>query len=127
MDGSDPFMTGGHQILKMRRPHWPKRVPPWTKNDVEVQRVLLQSFPKLMSDDKQRAAAARWVRVIYLYFRAQKTYSEVAEEMNEKIETMHTLIRSIRRAGKGLRSNGSGLRTRRAPIQTSFRKAGETL
>lgn len=117
MDGKDPFMTGGHQIVKIRTVQ--KTIPQWTKNDAKIREILLRSFPYLASNLKQRAKAARWVRAIHLYFRMGLTRGQLAEELGEtledgtlipmKRETVKSLIRTLRRVGSGRRADGTGM------------------
>lgn len=105
-DGQDPFMTGGHQIIKMRTGD--RVVPEWTKSDKEVQKILLRSFPKLRTSPKQRALAGRWAQAIHLYYRMQMTRGQVAAQMKMNLNATKMLIRSINWAGKGLKANGKG-------------------
>jgi hypothetical protein len=76
MDASEPFMRGGHKVVKPR--HKTKVIPDWALDDVKIQEIVLRSFPKLHIDGKQRAGAARWVRVIFLYFRREFTEGQIA-------------------------------------------------
>src|SRR5271157_2995548 len=75
-DGSDPFMTGGHQIHKTRSSN--RKVPEWTTSDKGIQQILLRAFPTLKTNIRQRARAARWARVIYLYYRTRLTKADIA-------------------------------------------------
>src|SRR5579863_3596510 len=90
-DGKDNFMSA-HRILKVRRHK--RIVPEWVFNDKKIKEVLLKSFPKLREDETQRIRAGRWMRVIQLYFRSQKSYRETAEELGEKTRTIEMIIRS---------------------------------
>ncbi len=107
LDGDDPFMVGGHQKSSLRKKE--RIVPEWTKNDKKVREVLLRSFPKLRTDPKQRYQAARWARIIHLYFRMQYTYRQVAAELDMPLKAMESMIRSIKRVAAGRRANGTGL------------------
>ncbi len=107
LDGDDPFMVGGHQKSSLRKKE--RIVPEWTKNDKKVREVLLRSFPKLRTDPKQRRQAARWARIIHLYFRMQYTYRQVADELDMPLKAMESMIRSIKRVAAGKRANGTGL------------------
>lgn len=127
IDGSDPFMTGGHQIMKTRT-EMDREVPAWAKNDAEVQKVLLRSFPKLGANPKQRARAARWARVIHMYFRVQMTHSEIAAELKVPRKTINYLVLRITRAARGESTDGRGPRRKlgrpkksQAVSGTSFR------
>lgn len=104
-DGSDPFMTGGHQIIKIRRI---KREPPeWTKNDEAIQTLLLRSFPKLKKNARQRERAARWVRFIHLYYRMGMTHGQVAAEMHISTNDVRHLRYRISNVSKGKRADGT--------------------
>lgn len=105
-DGSDPFMTGGHQIIKTRRI---KRVQPeWTKSDEEIKKVLLRSFPKLKTNARQRAGAARWTRFIHLYYRMGMTKGQVAAEMGTTTVNVANIRNRMRRVFNGQRANNTG-------------------
>jgi hypothetical protein len=109
-EGSDPFMGGkgggGHQIVGPRKRK--RQVPLWAQNTEKIKAILIRSFPKLKTDLKQRARAARWARVIHLYYRLGWTYTQVAEELEMKPGNLHNMTVSIRRAANGLRANGTG-------------------
>jgi hypothetical protein len=107
LDGDDPFMVGGHQKSHLRTKE--RKVPEWTKNNKKTQQVLLRSFPKLRTDLKQRLQAARWARIIHLYFRMQYTYRQVAAELEMPPRAVDSMIRSIKRVAAGRRANGTGL------------------
>ena len=120
-EGGDPFMSNGHQIVKLRTRK--RTVPAWTRNNKEVQKVLLRSFPKLATDSRQRIRAARWARIIHLYFRLQWTYRQVADELGITPERMHDLIRNICRSAAGLRADGTGRFSLRSEIRACTNKA----
>ncbi len=105
-DGNDPFMTQGHQILKIRRGD--RRIPTWAKDKRKIQAILLRSFPGLRTNIQQRARAARWVVIIQLYFRVQMTLTQVAEETKLPKSLVQSLIRSISRAAAGRKANSQG-------------------
>lgn len=102
-------MTRGHGIKKPRTDD-KKCVPEWALNDKEVQRIVLTSFPKYATDGRQRKSAARWIRVIHLFFRMGMTRGQVAEEMKVSYETVNSTIRAVRRVALGFRANGEGAR-----------------
>lgn len=87
--------------------HPQKRIPLWTKDDAAVQKLLLQVFPKLETDDRQRWNAGHWMQVIQNYFRMNQPASVVADEMAITIPRVRSLIRSIHRAGSGLTTRGT--------------------
>lgn len=106
-DGSEPFMTGGHQILKIRR-GVQKQIPTWANDDKAIKKFLLRSFPKLQTNDRQRRSAARWVRIIHLHFRAGWTRGDIAEELHLSLDSVRSAIRNIKRAASGIRARGTG-------------------
>jgi hypothetical protein len=108
LDGSDPFMSGGHQILVSRRIS--RKIPVWSKSDVKVRELLKQSFPKLTVNPRQRKSAADWARVICLYFRMGLPASHVAAEMAVKPKDVQNIVQRLRLAAAGEQTNGSGRR-----------------
>jgi hypothetical protein len=117
-DSNDPFMTGGHRLLKMRRHQ--RSVPEWVRNENSIREMLLQIFPKLMTNDKQRQRAAVWARVIHLYFRLGYTESYIAGEMETTISRIRSLVRSVYRAQLGVALNSGKPRT--GPVGRPRRK-----
>jgi hypothetical protein len=107
MDGSDPFMTDGHQIISPRSDSR-KKVPAWSKDDDAVKKLLLCSFPKLKTNIKHRAGAARWMRIIHMYYRVGLTVGHIAEELHAKPNVIKRVLISIRRAANG-KSAAKGL------------------
>ncbi len=110
-DGQDPFMTGGHQIIKPRTGN--RETPEWAKSDKKVQALLLRSFPKLKTNARHRAGASRWAVIIQLYFRMHMTRGRVAEETKLPQKTVINLIDCIHRVSKDMKANGKGPRSRR--------------
>jgi hypothetical protein len=104
-DGQDPFMVQGHQIIKTRRDD--RDVPAWAKNNKQIQKILLHSFPKLHTNARQHAGAARWARIIQLFFRMRMTRNQVAEQMELSENVVRRTIQNIRRAASGRRANGT--------------------
>jgi len=104
LDGKDPFMTGGHGIIKStgRSQHNARlqRTPVWATDDKEIQKLLLRSFPKLWIDPVQWERAGRWMRIIQLYFRAGLTSGHIAEEMHLTDKKVRKIISRIRNAAK---------------------------
>jgi len=112
-DAKEGF-TQGHQILVRRtREH---AVPEWTLSDSEVRKVIMRAFPLLKTSSFQRNRAARWARIIHLYFRTRMTASEIAGELGSTRDTVKTTIRNISRVQRGLRADGSGTRKSNAPL-----------
>lgn len=103
----DPYMSGGHQIIKTRQVK--RNIPLWAKNDRNIRQMLLVSFPKLKSNIRQRKKAARWTRIIQLYFRVHKTHGQIADEMGMTLNAVKMVIRAIKWAAEGKRANGSGM------------------
>jgi hypothetical protein len=112
-DGDDSFMAQGHQISKLQKRE--RLVPDWTRSNEEVRRVLLRSFPKLATDAKQRERAARWARIIHLYFRLQYTYRQVAEEIGIGVGNVKFKVASIRRVAAGKSAQGKEPKPRGRP------------
>jgi hypothetical protein len=115
IDSNDPFMSRGHGIKKPRTDD-KKRVPEWALSDKEIQRIVLTSFPKYATDGRQRKSAARWIRVIHLFFRMGWSRGHVAEEMKISYFFVDSTIRAVRRVAQGLRANGEGVRGIVKPI-----------
>jgi len=116
LDASEPFMHGGHKVVKPR--HKIKTIPDWALDDGRIQEIVLRSFPKLRTDAKQRAKAALWVRVIFLYFRREFTEGQIAYFLgtpNEdgtdivpiSINRVRLMIRRIKWAAAGKTWRGS--------------------
>lgn len=102
----DAFVGGGHQVVKARE--YPHATPDWVNNETKIRALLLRAFPKLKTNDRQRASASRWLRVIHLYFRAHYTNTQVAEEMNLRPNQVRCIVRNIRWVYEGKRADGSG-------------------
>lgn len=111
IDSGDSFVGGGHTIIKIRRRK--RKIPEWTRNDSAVKKVLLRSFPKLRVDIRDRTRAARWLRIIYLYFRLQYTHRQISEELELTPTNIKRIIISIRRAGNERKANSGAARSLR--------------
>jgi hypothetical protein len=111
-DGNDPFMTGGHGILRPRilRPSKRKTLAAWATSDEAIQKILLSAFPKHWTNARQMQRAGRWVRIIHLYFRLGMSSGYIAEETGLKRKNVENMIASIRRVARGLRADNRGLR-----------------
>lgn len=133
LDSNDPFMSGGHQIMKTagatQHNARLRRIPVWANNDEQIRQLLLQSFPKLATDPKQRHRAGRWLQVIHLYYRVGYTRGHIAVELKITEDQVRDLIRNITRAANGKRADGTGKRGIRpigrpkkihAPIETTM-------
>ena len=106
LDGQDPFMTGGHQVIKLRQGN--RKTPIWAVNNKQIQELLLRSFPALKTNPKQRMRAARWALFIQLYFRAHVTERQIAERMGVSMNTVKMLARNIRRAAARVKGRPRG-------------------
>lgn len=109
IDSKEPFMVRGHGFIKPRS-NDKKQVDDWTRDDKEVRKVLMRAFPKLATDDRHRCGAARWVRVIHLYFRVHMTRQQVVDEMIGSWPEITRgivghIVRDARQVAKGLTSN----------------------
>jgi hypothetical protein len=108
-DGSDSFVAGGHSVRGGGATRNAARIantPEWVNDDVQVRLILLKVFPKLSSDSRQREQAARWMRVIYLYFRRGFPRAKVAMIMNISMSSVKHLILTISRASEGKNKRG---------------------
>lgn len=103
MDGNDPFLSGGHQIIKVRKRE--KVIPLWALSDTLTRKFLIEVFPNLKTSEKQRKKAGRWARAIHLYYRLGMPHNQVAEEMPIGYGALRSLLRNIRRAANGLTSD----------------------
>jgi hypothetical protein len=89
--------------------------PKWARTDKGIQKIIRLAFPHFETNERQRKFAARWARVIYLYFRVGYTYSQIAEEMklyskipNRPYNTVEMTIKHIQRAAEGKTSGYGG-------------------
>jgi hypothetical protein len=98
------------------------RIPEWTRNDAEVQNLLLRTFPKLETDKRQREQAAWWAAIITLHWRQGRDSGQIADlifatESREVrkifVDRVCDTIKRISRAQKGLRTDGTGRKGRR--------------
>lgn len=103
VDGSDNLMMG-HRVVK-EDVFFNRTCPEWAKHDTQVRGLLLRVFPKLASDATQRKRAAKWMRVITLYFREGRSCSYVAETMGLTEKNVEMTIYRITRRAAGLSSD----------------------
>lgn len=111
-DGSEPFMTGGHQIKETagatQHARRLRKIPVWALDDTQVQILLLRCFPSLKTVPEQRAKAARWARIIHLYYRMGYTAAKTADELGMTVKAITralehmtaTLNRPVRPRGR---------------------------
>lgn len=111
LDGSDPFVNAGHQIIKSagksRHDTRVSNLPEWATDDKQVQELLLRSFPKLKEDPIQRQRAAKWTHIIQLYYRVGWTQTKIAEELEMSLVLLKYYLKAIRRAAAGKTVNNS--------------------
>lgn len=106
MDSNDPFLAGGHQIVKARTRE--KEIPAWANNNVETQKLLLRAFPKLRINNSQRKSAGRWGAVISMFYRMNWTYSQIAEELGTTPKAIERILYRIKGVAKGKTKNHRG-------------------
>jgi hypothetical protein len=107
IDLKEPFT---YRVIKPRS-NDRKNTPEWALNDKKVQQVVLTVFPKPDIKQRHRNGAARWIRIIYLYWRMGKTEGQVAEEMQDNWpditpKAVNRTIARIRKVAEGLNSRG---------------------
>jgi len=114
LDGSDSFVQGGHQVIKTagatRHASRMAQVPVWVNDDREVQKILSKAFPKWRTDQRQKKQAALWNAVIYFYWRAGRTRSQVASDLKITDRKVKDIVGCINRVAAGKRADGSGKR-----------------
>jgi hypothetical protein len=81
--------------------------PTWTLNDIKIQELLTNAFPRLKTSEKQRAKAARWNLIIYRYYRLGHTASRIAEDLSTEqdvvtTKTVESILERIRKHGEVL-------------------------
>ncbi len=103
VDGSESFMSHAG-TMKVRTID--REVPEWTLSDARVREILLRSFPKLRKEEKQRSKAARWCRIIYLYYRMRLPRQIVAKELRISETGLNGHIQRIGWAASGLNTAG---------------------
>lgn len=90
-----------HRIRSQKK----KLASPWAFDDRAVRKLLLTCFPKLQTDEGQRTRAAKWNRIIALFFRRNMSGSQVARELQVEVSTVESAIRNMRRAMAGRRTD----------------------
>jgi hypothetical protein len=98
----------GHRNISPRS--YKREVPLWVKSEKKIRQFLLQQFPKLATDERQRERAATWALVINLYYRVGYTHTQIAEFIygDPRIGfcKIRGIIRSIQKTSRGLRADG---------------------
>ena len=112
IDGDDLFLFGGrgHQIQKIRV--LDRETPSWAMDNEAIRKMIDTVFPKWRKNSVQRKRAARWVGVIYLFYRVRLSRVLVAAEMRLPVETVKNILNRIRRTMQGTRSSNAGKRIR---------------
>jgi hypothetical protein len=100
IDSNDPFMTGGHQIMKARK-RQQASAPAWAEDDAAVRDLLKRVFPKLLTDAKQRKRAARWAAVIQMYYRVGMSRDHIAVELKTTSNGIRSVLQRVRWAAEG--------------------------
>lgn len=106
---SNEIFAVSHGEEAPRREHGLKKIPAWTKSDAEIRKLLCRAFPNLAHNASQRKAAARWLRIIYLYFRIGMTRGQIVDEVHISDEALRTVLKRIRFASIG-KKRGRGHR-----------------
>jgi len=106
--------TSDHSVI--HRPGHEKEYPDWVFDEQKTMEVLRRSFPKMFfiaagkecvdTQHPQFDAAARWLRVIHMYYRQNLNRKDIARQLKMNLGTVCSLLRSIKRAGEGRRANG---------------------
>jgi hypothetical protein len=99
IDGEKISEGQGFQIHNARREE--RLIPEWAQTPEGMQKILLTAFPKLKTDSSQRKRAARWARVMWLYFCVGLPYSEVAYDLGENPRIIEHIIQAIIRTSEG--------------------------
>ncbi len=102
----DPVQFQIH-IIRGHNGYGRRVTPEWVTDERRLQAMLLLAFPKLESDVNQRARAAKWARVIYLFYRAYETTNQIAEMMGITEQTVCSILYRARNAATGLRTDGT--------------------
>ena len=114
LDGKEGFVSGGHGIIKTagatQHAARMRRVPVWALDDVKLREVLLKTFPKLQTDEKQRKRAGLWLQIIHLYWRVGMTRGQVAYQTKKTEEQIHDALVRIRRAVEGKRTDNTNVK-----------------
>jgi hypothetical protein len=120
---SDDFQARSSRIRRVRR-YRARQLPKWATSNERILQLLTSAFPRMHEDSeagrRQRDDAARWSRVIQLYFRMGYTARDVAGEMYGYTDAKHCLakvrgiIQTIQRKVKGLATNTAKHRGRPA-------------
>ena len=103
--GSDPYVLS-HEVKSIRQNV--KHIPEEFKSNKDIQIFILNAFPKLKDNLKQRKQAGRWARVIQLHYKFYYSERLTAAEMELPLSTIKSIKTHIRRSLAGQRLDGSG-------------------
>jgi hypothetical protein len=116
LDGSDSFVSGGHQIIKTagatRHADRMKKVPAWALDDEKIKEFIQFRFPKAGTDPEQRRLASRMIRLIHLYYRVGETLESVAGELKMTRNAVYCIVYRLNKAMS-------------KPLKPSHRKKGD--
>lgn len=107
-DGSDFFMSSGHQIIKIRSQA--RKIPERMQTIEGMKEVLEESFPNWKTNIKQRQRLSRWLSVAYLSYRVGLSQTQVAAETRLQPDTVKSILKRLRRVSMGIRANNTGLK-----------------
>ncbi|MGH7746552.1 MAG: hypothetical protein ACREQ5_17600, partial [Candidatus Dormibacteria bacterium] len=68
-----------HHFVRTREHE--RLIPLWTRSDAKVRQVLERVFPRMATSARQRAAAGRWLWIVYLFFRALEFTENIATDV----------------------------------------------
>jgi DNA-directed RNA polymerase subunit RPC12/RpoP len=86
-------------IHKVRTRKYERQVPLWALDDKKLGAVLRKVFPRLDNDDTQRESAGRWLRIVYLFFRANAWAKAIAISLGCSVRAVESVIRRAREVG----------------------------
>lgn len=127
LDSDEPFMSGGHQILKARK-NIPRKykTPEWmliaADRQARIRELLEREFPKWETSKSQQKGMMVWSLIINMYFIMKQPAQAVVDELErfrrdparEKfwgwksvtVKAVEHAIRRIRNVLAGLRTDG---------------------
>jgi len=75
-----------------------RMIPAWTMRDDQVRKVLGRLFPE--HDKDARESAGRFLRIIYLYFRANQWVRTIAEAVGISVRAVENVVQRARKVGE---------------------------
>lgn len=106
IDSNDQFMSGGHQIKKVRVHERKDRE--WAMSDSKIRDLINLVFPLWRTNPRQRLRAGRWNRIIHLYYRTRMSSVMVAEEMGVSKNTVRLTLNRMNRVISGRNTSNRG-------------------